>query len=958
MAAVKASDALDAAKATAQSLNEGKVPDGVSLSVSLGRSQSRSSSTSSTESGRGSTLAAGGNIAIQATGGGQGSDLTVRGSSIQSGGDIALKADNRVRVLGSQDETQQGGSDSSGSASIGLSLGIDGKGKAGFSLNLAASRALGHRNGSATTQQDSTVAAGKTLTIDSGGDTDILGGTASGQTVKARVGGDLNLASLQDTAKFKEDSRNIGFNASIPLVGSGGSASVRAGKTALRSDYASTQTTSGIKSGDGGFDVQVQGKTTLDGAVIASSDAAVAQGRNRFRSEGRTELKDITNSAKYSADSVSVGVGISGAASKDTGAKPVQKSGPALNGAGLGSDSGSAGSVTKAGISGIAGDTAVRSGDAGSGIKPIFDADTVRADVNAQGVITKEFGPIAAKEWGTLANSMAQKAQAEGREEDVQKWAGGGTYRAAGHAVLGGLTGGTAGAVGASASSLAAPVLGDVQSKLAAGLASAGLSDKLAQSLAGTTVATAAGVTGAVAGGTAAGTASLNEDANNRQLHPDEVDWIKKNAVVFASKENIPLDVAEKRLAQQAARDTDFLRYLTLQDGGPSIGRTDAAAEKFLAGNSDTFVSEEGNRQKLFTTTGNQYLRPEMYGPDTDMAFVQKNILPGTTRTPGQGLKDAAGQVGRTVANDPVSAAKAAGQAGWSVVGSLAGGAVDCLGSPIDCGVKTLKSAADSLSNTGQALGEGAATLLDPASRKLLNDLYGQDMTGAQAVITTGRGLAAITGAAAVAKTVVAVGDVAAGATGKTVAVGKDIARIFDNDPAKLPVIEPAPGGFINSSKIRESDRIVDLPDSVTLKQADLAIISDKSKGGVLREEISDAYFLKDGFTKLDRKCGSNCFDGVYTKNGEIYIVEVKPLQEHGALKLSSGDKGTGLPVQMSDAWVENRIDALSRAGSASARETAEILKNAKKSGVGINKIVVGVDDRRMMTVSLGKVNK
>ncbi|MEJ7139177.1 hemagglutinin repeat-containing protein [Amphibiibacter pelophylacis] len=387
MAAVKASDALEAAKATAQSLQDGKVPDGVSLSVSLGSSQSRSSSTSSTESGRGSTLAAGGNIAIQATGAGQGSDLTVRGSSVQSGGDIALKADNRVRVLGSQDETQQGGSDSSGSAAIGLSVGLSGQ-SAGLSLTLAASRALGHRNGSATTQQDSTVAAGKTLTIDSGGDTDILGGTASGETVRARVGGDLNLASLQDTAQFKEDSKNAGFNASIPIPGMStgtASASLSAGKTALRSDYASTQTTSGIKSGDGGFDVQVKGKTTLDGAVIASSDKAVQEGRNRFRSEGGLELQDITNSAKYSADSVSVGVGISGAASDS-------KSGPALNSAGIGSDSGSAGSVTKAGISGIAGDTSVRSGDVGSGIKPIFDADKVRKEIEAQVTITKDFG--------------------------------------------------------------------------------------------------------------------------------------------------------------------------------------------------------------------------------------------------------------------------------------------------------------------------------------------------------------------------------------------------------------------------------------------------------------------------------------------------------------------------------------------------------------------------------------
>ncbi|MEJ7139167.1 hemagglutinin repeat-containing protein [Comamonadaceae bacterium SL12-8] len=531
MAAVKTSDALDAAKATAQSLSEGKVPDGVSLSVSLGSSQSRSSSTSTSESGRGSTLAAGGSIAIQATGAGQGSDLTVRGSSVQSGGDIALKADNRVRVLGSQDETQQGGSDSSGSAAIGLSVGL-GEQSAGLSLNLAASRALGSRNGSATTQQDSTVAAGKALTIDSGGDTDILGGTASGETVKARVGGDLNLASLQDTAQFKEDSKNAGFNASIPIPGMStgtASASLSAGKTALRSDYASTQTTSGIKSGDGGFDVQVKGKTTLDGAVIASSDKAVTEGRNRFRSEGGLELKDITNSAKYSADSVSVGVGISGAASKDTGAKPVQKSGPALNGAGLGSDSGSAGSVTKAGISGIAGDTAVRSGDVGSGIKPIFDADTVRADVNAQVVITKDFSPAASNYIGKVGDGhldeaaalevQATRAREAGNTELADRlalqaqelkdnWGPDGKLRVLAHMAVGALAGGVDGAVGAGAGTVTAPAV-------MAQLEKSGLPEDLAKGIVGAASTTV----GAIAGGTAGGAAAMNEVANNYLDH-------------------------------------------------------------------------------------------------------------------------------------------------------------------------------------------------------------------------------------------------------------------------------------------------------------------------------------------------------------------------------------------------------------------------------------------------------
>ncbi|MEJ7139164.1 hypothetical protein RV045_12100, partial [Comamonadaceae bacterium SL12-8] len=261
----------------------------------------------------------------------------------------------------------------------------------------------------------------------------------------------------------------------------------------------STQTTSGIKSGDGGFDVQVKGKTTLDGAVIASSDKAVQEGKNRFSSEGGTELKDITNSAKYSADSVSVGVGISGA--------PKSKDGPALNSAGIGTDSGNASSITKAGISGIAGDTAVRSGDVGSGIKPIFDADTVRADVNAQGVITKEFGPIAAKEWGSYSNRKFEEALKSGDEDEARCWAPDGVCRAGGHAVIGGLGGGVAGAAGAAGSSVASP---HVQAFL--------IDQGIPAPAAGAITQLAAIGAGSAAGGTAAGAGAANETGNNAIL--------------------------------------------------------------------------------------------------------------------------------------------------------------------------------------------------------------------------------------------------------------------------------------------------------------------------------------------------------------------------------------------------------------------------------------------------------
>jgi filamentous hemagglutinin len=62
-----------------------------------------------------------------------------------------------------------------------------------------------------------------------------------------------------------------------------------------------------------------------------------------------------------------------------------------LSGAGMGKDSGSTTSTTTAGISGMAGDIAKRTGDNAQGIGKIFDADKVRQEIEAQTKITQEF---------------------------------------------------------------------------------------------------------------------------------------------------------------------------------------------------------------------------------------------------------------------------------------------------------------------------------------------------------------------------------------------------------------------------------------------------------------------------------------------------------------------------------------------------------------------------------------
>lgn len=253
---------------------------------------------------------------------------------------------------------------------------------------------------------------------------------------------------------------------------------------------------SGLKAGDGGFQLTVKGDTTLTGGVIASTDAAVQTGVNR-RDTAATHLSDLHNQASYKASAYSVNVGVS--------------SGKPSGSAGIGQDSGSAASDTCAGISSIAGNSSVRSGDAETGIANPFDAQRVAANVGAQVAITAEFGRQAPRAWADYAQAQYKAAQASGNADDAAKWAEGGAYRVAGHTLLGGLSGGVAGAAGAASSASLMPKLGEQ-------LDSSNLPAAVKQAIgmvASTTL-------GAVSGGAAGAAMGLNVDVNNRQLHPEE----------------------------------------------------------------------------------------------------------------------------------------------------------------------------------------------------------------------------------------------------------------------------------------------------------------------------------------------------------------------------------------------------------------------------------------------------
>lgn len=187
-----------------------------------------------------------------------------------------------------------------------------------------------------------------------------------------------------------------------------------------------------------------------------------------------------------------------------------------------------------------------------------------------------------------------------------------------------------------------------------------------------------------------------------------------------------------------------------------------------------------------------------------------------------------------------------------------------------------------------------------------------------------------------------------------------NVKRVLQNDPAKLPPVRASTSGNISAKQISENGKIIDPPKEVLNKQQQLLNNTDNNKSGILREEIADSYFKNSGYTKLESKCGSNCFDGVYTKNGELYVVEVKPLKERGSVKLSDNKKSPNdIGVQMSDKWIKSRLLALSDTGNIEAIKTAKLIDQAVKQGKPINKIVVGVSEGRAVTLNLGnKVEK
>ena len=277
---------------------QNKAPS-IGVNVSYGSSSSSSTTKTEQHTASGSSLSAGDNITLTATGNQSGSqgNLAVQGSQLDAGKDITLMAKNDIDLNSAKNTQTVDGKNKSSGMSVGVGYGTD-----GFSVNASVNQGKGFEKGNSQFYTDTEVTAGKQLTLESGKDTTLTGAHLKGETVKATVGGDLTLSSQQTIDQYDSKQTSMSAGGSVSQAG-GVNGSINASKTEMHSDYQSVDKQTGIQAGKGGFDITVDKHTQLDGAVIAST---ADKDKNKLDT-GTLGFGDIKNQADYKVDSQSGG---------------------------------------------------------------------------------------------------------------------------------------------------------------------------------------------------------------------------------------------------------------------------------------------------------------------------------------------------------------------------------------------------------------------------------------------------------------------------------------------------------------------------------------------------------------------------------------------------------------------------------------------------------------------------
>lgn len=247
-------------------------------------------------------------------------DINLKGGTqVVAQNNITLDAGRDITVEANKDVTE------SSYRSWGFTVGVDVQ-----SLGVTVGGRQSWADSEGNTYTYGNVAAGNNLTVRSGNDLTLKGGTMSGDTVDIDVGGNLKIESLQNM--YKSDSGNWSASVTVGFAGGGGSLSVgMASQDRLWADNMS-----GIE-GKNGTNIRVENNTDLIGGYINDKSG------NLTLDTGSLTWSDLKNHDKSESFSVSVSGSYSGGgdSSGSAGATGATSSAGSAGGSGEGSTSGS-----------------------------------------------------------------------------------------------------------------------------------------------------------------------------------------------------------------------------------------------------------------------------------------------------------------------------------------------------------------------------------------------------------------------------------------------------------------------------------------------------------------------------------------------------------------------------------------------------------------------------------------
>ncbi|WP_150540077.1 hemagglutinin repeat-containing protein [Actinobacillus vicugnae] len=285
----------------AKAASEGSATGGaVGVSITYGQQKSEQTQHSKGNTVEKSQVNAGGKVNIRTTGKGEQSHITIVGSDVAGQADTHLTADGKVNIKAIDENHLERSKNKSSGFNVGVAVQFGNGIAAG--VTAGGNVAKGYGNGESQAWVASQVGSqGSKTVIESGQDTHIIGSQVKGKRVEVTAE-NLNIESLQDTAKYKGKQESVSGQV---MVGYGVSVGGSYGKSKINSDYASVKTQAGILAGDDGYDVNIQNHTELTGGLVTSTDKAEDNHKNRF-STGTLNATNLENHAEYKGSSIGV----------------------------------------------------------------------------------------------------------------------------------------------------------------------------------------------------------------------------------------------------------------------------------------------------------------------------------------------------------------------------------------------------------------------------------------------------------------------------------------------------------------------------------------------------------------------------------------------------------------------------------------------------------------------------